>query len=88
MPFYRSRSCQVLAVLALCGCGEQFQAGLSNAPSAERKSEPRRGYDVISTGDEACKGRTGGAGVASAAGACGTQAAPIGADGGPTPALP
>jgi hypothetical protein len=88
MPFYRLRSCQVLAVLALYGCGERFQAGLANAPSAERKSEPRREYDVITTGDEACKGRAGGAGVASAAGACGTEATPTAADAGPTPALP
>ena len=87
MPFYRSRSCQIVAVLALCGCGEGFQAGLANAPSAERKSEPRRPYDVITTGDEACKGRGGGASVASAADACGPQGAPL-ADAGPTRALP
>jgi hypothetical protein len=84
MPFYPSRCCRILAVLAICGCGERFQAGLANAPSAERKSEPRREYDVISTGDEACNGRTGGASVASAADACGKQAAPL-ADAGPTP---
>jgi hypothetical protein len=83
MPLCRSHCWQVLAVLALCGC-EGFQAGLANAPSAERKTEPRRQYDVISTGDEACKGRAGGASVASAADACGRQTAPI-ADAGPPP---
>jgi hypothetical protein len=63
-------------VFALAGfvgflaCGERIEAGLANAPSLERKSEPRQQYDVIAVGDEACASRDGGATVATATAGC------------------
>jgi hypothetical protein len=51
-------------------CGERFEAGLANAPSIERKSEPRQTYDVITGGEEGCASRDGGASIASARGGC------------------
>jgi hypothetical protein len=68
----------LVVVLAgvLGGCGQRVEAGLANAPSMQRKSEPRTQYDVISNGDEGCSSRNGGPGIASAGGACpkrGTQ---------------
>ena len=59
----------VVLAAALCGCGERVEAGLANAPSIERKSEPRSPYDTVSNGDEGCASPTG-TGIASAAGAC------------------
>jgi hypothetical protein len=59
-----------LVAAALFGCGERVEAGLANAPSLERKSEPRSQYDVVSTGPEGCTSTNGGASVASAAGGC------------------
>ena len=58
------------AIATLAACGERFQAGLANAPSLERKSEPRQQYDAITGGDEGCKSRDGGPSVVSAAGGC------------------
>lgn len=58
------------AIVAVVACGERLEAGLANAPSIERKSEPRQPYDVIASGDEACANRDGGASIASAAGGC------------------
>ncbi|HEY5146342.1 MAG TPA: hypothetical protein VII82_06230, partial [Polyangiaceae bacterium] len=57
-------------LLALVACGERIEAGLANAPSLERKSEPRQQYDVIAVGDEGCRNRDGGASVASATDGC------------------
>jgi hypothetical protein len=61
-------------------CGERFEAGLANAPSLERKSEPRQQYDVISSGDEGCASRDGGASILSAAGGCKQNAGNVMAD--------
>jgi hypothetical protein len=61
----------VLAVvLGLGACGERVEAGLANAPSLERKSEPRQDYDVIAVGDEGCRNRDGGASLASSSDGC------------------
>jgi hypothetical protein len=70
---------------ALLGCGERVEAGLANAPSLERKSDPRTQYDVVSTGPEGCTNANGGSSVASAAGGCpkNSAAAPLMADSGP-----
>jgi hypothetical protein len=59
----------VVVAAALWGCGERVEAGLANAPSIERKSEPRSQYDTVSNGDEGCTTPSG-SGIASAAGAC------------------
>ena len=66
----------LVALVALVACGERIEAGLANAPSLERKSEPRQPYDVIAVGDEGCKNRDGGASVASATDGC-KQNAPL-----------
>jgi hypothetical protein len=68
-----------LAAIGLGACGERIEAGLANAPSIERKSEPRQQYDVVADGEEGCTNRDGGASIASAAGAC----RPMGIGGGP-----
>jgi hypothetical protein len=52
------------------GCGERVEAGLANAPSIERKTEPRNQYDVITNGDEGCANRNGGPGSAAAGAPC------------------
>jgi hypothetical protein len=75
-----------LAVVAFA-CGERVELGLANAPSMERKSEPRQQYDVIAVGDEGCASRDGGASTASAAGGCsrgGAQAIATNGDAGAT----
>jgi hypothetical protein len=67
-----------LSALALCACvgvglvacGERFEAGLANAPSLERKTEPRSQNDVIAVGEEGCESRDGGATVASGTMGC------------------
>jgi len=56
--------------VGLVACGERIEAGLANAPSLERKSEPRQQYDVIAVGDEGCVSRDGGASVATATAGC------------------
>jgi hypothetical protein len=57
-------------VIGVLACGERIEAGLANAPSIERKSEPRQQYDVITGGEEGCTNRDGGPTIASAAGGC------------------
>jgi hypothetical protein len=69
MVFSTSRAHAFLFAVALWGCGERVEAGLANAPSMERKSEPRNQYDTVSNGDEGCASRNGSS-VASSAGAC------------------
>jgi hypothetical protein len=69
-----------LALVALVACGERIEAGLANAPSLERKSEPRQQYDVIAVGDEGCRDRDGGASIASATDGCKQNAPAIVAD--------
>jgi len=69
MVFSTSRAYVVLFAVALWGCGERVEAGLANAPSMERKSEPRNQYDTISNGDEGCASQNGSS-IASSAGAC------------------
>jgi hypothetical protein len=66
-------------VVGLLACGERIEAGLANAPSLERKSEPRQPYDVIAVGDEGCASRDGGATVATATAGC-RQNSPTTAD--------
>jgi len=66
----RRAVCLGAVIAAVVACGEQVEAGLANAPSIERKTEPRQQYDVISNGEEGCAGRDGGASIASAAGGC------------------
>jgi hypothetical protein len=67
----------VLAVvLGLGACGERVEAGLANAPSLERKSVSRQGYDVIAVGDEGCTNRDGGSSMASSSDGC-KQNAPL-----------
>jgi hypothetical protein len=86
MTLFRSaRAHVVVLAIALGGCGERVEAGLANAPSIERKTEPRNQYDVISNGDEGCKNRNGGPGIASAAGACPKHGSQVVADAGPEP---
>jgi hypothetical protein len=86
MTFCRSAWAHVVVLtVALGGCGERVEAGLANAPSIERKSEPRNQYDIISNGDEGCTNRNGGPGIASAAGACPKRGSQIVADAGPDP---
>jgi hypothetical protein len=66
----------LLVLAALVACGERIEAGLANAPSLERKSDPRQPYDVIAVGDEGCRNRDGGASLASATDGC-KQNAPM-----------
>jgi len=66
----RRVACLGAAFAVVVACGERFEAGLANAPSVERKSEPRQQYDIISNGDEGCASRDGGASIASSAGGC------------------
>jgi len=65
-----------VGLVALVACGERIEAGLANAPSLERKSDPRQQYDVIAVGDEGCRNRDGGASIASATDGC-KQNAPM-----------
>jgi hypothetical protein len=58
------------SVATIAACGERIEAGLANAPSLERKSDPRSQYDVIAVGDEGCGNRDGGAGIASRTAGC------------------
>jgi hypothetical protein len=60
-------------------CGERVEAGLANAPSIERKTEPRNAYDIVSNGDEGCANRSGGGG-ANALGGCPKHGAQVLAD--------
>jgi hypothetical protein len=85
MMFRRSAFAHVVVFASALGCGERVEAGLANAPSIERKTEPRNQYDTISTGDEGCANQNGGASVASAAGACqnGVTKTKVLADAGP-----
>jgi hypothetical protein len=53
-------SIATLAVGALIACGERVEVGLANAPSLERKTEPKSQNDVITTGEEGCRTRDGG----------------------------
>jgi len=69
MTLSTSRARVVLLAVALWGCGERVEAGLANAPSMERTSEPRNQYDTISNGDEGCASLDGSS-IASSAGAC------------------
>jgi hypothetical protein len=62
------RTCFLAAALA--ACGGQFEPGLANAPSIERKTEPRNQNDSISNGPEGCSNADGGPSVASTAGGC------------------
>ncbi len=66
----RRTACLGASIAALVACGERFEAGLANAPSMERKSEPRQQYDVITGGEEGCASRDGGASIVSARGGC------------------
>lgn len=66
-------------VVSLAACGERVEAGLANAPSIERKTEPRNAYDVVSNGDEGCTNRNGG-GTATSAGGCPKHGAQTSAD--------
>jgi hypothetical protein len=50
----------VLAFPLAAGCGEQFEAGLANAPSMQRTSVPVRHHDVIANADDSCPRATGG----------------------------
>jgi hypothetical protein len=65
----RARVVPLLLAVALWACGERVEAGLANAPSIERKSEPRNQYDTVSNGDEGCASQNGSS-IASSAGAC------------------
>jgi hypothetical protein len=47
--------CMVFALTAF-GCGQTFEGGLANAPSARRSSQPRGQHDVISNGPNSCGG--------------------------------
>jgi hypothetical protein len=49
-----------MGLLVLAACGEQFEAGLANAPSMQRTSVPVRHHDVIANGDDSCPRATGG----------------------------
>jgi|HubBroStandDraft_2_1064218.scaffolds.fasta_scaffold33843_5 hypothetical protein len=64
------RDCLRVIALAVsfAACGERVEAGLANAPSIERKTEPRSAYDVVSNGDEGCANRNGGGAATSASG--------------------
>ena len=44
----------ILLLAGLGGCGQSLEAGLANAPSARRASQPRREHDVIGNGPESC----------------------------------
>ena len=81
-PAFGESICLRIAVLAVAlgGCGERIEAGLANAPSLERKSEPRSQHDALSNGDEGCANRNGGGSVASVAGACPKGGAQVVAD--------
>jgi hypothetical protein len=49
----REGLCGALLVACL-GCGTTVEAGLANAQSANRSSQPRRQHDVITNGRDAC----------------------------------
>jgi hypothetical protein len=49
----------VATVLLVAACGENFEAGLANAPSIQRQGRPRNSHDVISNGQESCPRRPG-----------------------------
>jgi hypothetical protein len=44
----------VVGLALFTGCVPMFQAGLSNAPSANRQSRPQDSHDVITNGTESC----------------------------------
>ena len=73
----------VVLAVGIVACGERIEAGLANAPSLQRKSEPVNQYDVLATGDEGCTNRDGGASIASAAGGCPKGGALVVPDAGP-----
>ena len=50
----------LVAFLLAVGCGEQFEAGLANAPSMQRTSVPVRQHDAIANADDSCPRATGG----------------------------
>jgi hypothetical protein len=50
----------LFALLLAVGCGEQFEAGLANAPSMQRASVPVRHHDAIANADDSCPRATGG----------------------------
>jgi hypothetical protein len=89
MTFSRSACARILVLsVALVGCGERVEAGLANAPSIERKTEPRTQYDVLSNGDEGCANRGTGSSLGSGAAGCSkvaVQGAPDGGDDGSPP---
>jgi hypothetical protein len=49
----------VATVLLATACGENFEAGLANAPSIQRQNRPRSSHDVIANGQESCPRRPG-----------------------------
>jgi hypothetical protein len=49
----------IATVLLAVACGENFEAGLANAPSIQRQGRPRNSHDVISNGQESCPRRPG-----------------------------
>jgi hypothetical protein len=65
--------------VSFAACGERVEAGLANAPSIERKTEPRNAYDVVSNGDEGCANRYGGGG-ANSVGGCEKHSPKVSAD--------
>jgi hypothetical protein len=85
------RKCALAVVLAAVGlgvvaCGERIEAGLANAPSLERKSEPKFQNDVITVGAEGCTGRDGGPTVATGTLGCDQNTSAFLADAsGPSP---
>jgi hypothetical protein len=75
----------VAVLSAAVACGERVEVGLANAPSLERKSEPKSQNDVITVGEEGCRNRDGGPSELASTAGCQTNTTASLIDGGVAP---